>query len=371
MQLMGSLPTLAPSLLTAALALPLAAQAETVPDRATISLKHLDYLDSQPDADRIRVKASALNLVTPLAGAWSLDATVVHDAISGASPAYHTAALTTMRDTRRAAEAEVSRYFERASVTVGASVSSEADYLSRGGTLQGSLSSADQNTTWSAGLSFSNDDINPTNHVVRRERRHTGAALLGLTRIVGVNDLVQLNLGRSLGHGYFSDPYKVFDQRPRERAITTLMGRWNHHIASLKGTMRLSYRYYRDSWQIRAHTLGLEYVQPLPGGWSVTPALRLYTQGAARFYVDAEPESPFVPNPPAGWTYYAEDQRLSAFGAVTLGFKVSKQLGADWQVDLKLERYEQRSSWRRFGAGSPGLPSFAARSWFVGLSRQF
>ncbi|MHA4867308.1 DUF3570 domain-containing protein [Duganella sp. PWIR1] len=365
------------SLLAAAMALPLTltaplpAQAETAPERATISYKYLDYQDRQPDADRIRVKASAINIVVPVAGVWALGATLVHDAISGASPAYHTELLTNMHDTRRAADLEATRYFERASVTVGASVSSESDYLSRAGSVQGNLSSEDQNTTWTAGLSFSNDDINSNNRVAKGQTKHIGAALLGVTQVLGINDIVQLNLGRSLGTGYFSDPYKVFDERPRSRRISTVMGRWNHHVPSVKGTVRLSYRYYSDSWDVRAHTLGAEYVQPLPGGWTLTPALRLYTQSAAHFYVDAEPGSPFVPSPPADWIYYAEDQRLSAFGAVTLGLKVAKQLNADWQVDFKLEHYDQRSNWRRFGEGNPGLPRFQARSVFAGLSRQF
>ncbi|MYM68411.1 DUF3570 domain-containing protein [Pseudoduganella sp. FT55W] len=370
-QLMSEQTKLGSSLLAAALALPLTVQAETPPERATISLKHLDYLDSQPDADRIRVKATALNVVAPVAGEWSLGATLVHDAISGASPAYHTAALTRMRDSRRAADLEATRYFERASITAGASVSSESDYLSRSGMLQGSLSSDDQNTTWTAGLSVTNDDINSNNKVARNKSKHVSAALLSVTRVLGINDIVQLNLGRSLGTGYFSDPYKVFDQRPDSRRNTTLMARWNHHLPSVKGTVRLGYRYYRDSWDVRAHTLETEYVQPLPGGWTLTPAVRLYTQSAARFYVDADPESPFVPMPPAGAVHYSEDQRLSAFGAVTLGLKIAKQINADWQIDFKYERYDQRSGWRRFGAGSPGLPRFEARSWFAGLSRQF
>jgi hypothetical protein len=366
-------PALGASLLAASLGLLLAAPAgaETAPERGSVSVKYLDYLDSQPDADRIRVKASALNVVAPLAGAWSLGATLVHDAISGASPAYHTAALGQMHDTRRAADAEVTRYFDRASLSAGASYSTESDYLSRGLSLQAGLSSDDQNTTWSAGLAASNDDINPTNRVVANERRHSANALLSVTQVLGVNDIVQLSLGRALGRGYFSDPYKVFDERPRARRNSTLLARWNHHIGSLQATLRLSYRYYSDSWDVRAHTLGLEYVQPLPGGWTLTPALRLYTQSAARFYVDADPGSPFVPNPPPGAVYFSEDQRLSAFGAATLGLKLARQINADWQADLKLERYVQRSDWRRFGAGSPGLPRFEARSLFAGVSRQF
>ena len=113
-------------------------------------------------------------------------------------------------------------------------------------------------------------------------------------------------------------------------------------------------------------------VQPLPGGWTLTPALRLYTQSAARFYVDAGPiDSPFAPNPPEGALSYTEDQRMSAFGARTLGLKIAKQLDAARLVDVKFERYGQRAGWRLFGTGSPDLLPFNARSLQIGLSRRF
>jgi hypothetical protein len=38
-------------------------------------------------------------------------------------------------------------------------------------------------------------------------------------------------------------------------------------------------------------------------------------------------------------------------------------------VDLKLERYEQRGSWRLFGTGSPGLQPMRATSLQVGFTR--
>ena len=72
-----------------------------------------------------------------------------------------------------------------------------------------------------------------------------------------------------------------------------------------------------------------------------------------------------------GALYFSEDHRVSAFGAHTWGLKLAKQINADWQADVKFERYGQRAAWRWFGSGSPGLQPFNARSLLVGLSRQF
>ncbi|MFZ6655079.1 DUF3570 domain-containing protein [Undibacterium sp. TJN19] len=364
-------------LLAAALVLPLAhvatiAHAESAPDKGLISLKVLDYQDSQPGEDRVKVQASALKIVAPLSDEWAVGATYVTDSISGASPAFHSYALSKLRDFRRAFDADVTRYFPHSSVTLGASVSSESDYISRGLSLQGSQFSEDKNTTWTAGIGFANDTVSASTGAVKGENKQVVDALLSLTQVLTANDILQLNAGLSHGHGYLSDPYKAFDKRPKDRDSYTLMARWNHHFDATGGSARLSYRYFGDSWKIKAHTLNAEYTQPFGQGWSVTPIVRLYTQSAAEFYVAADPSIyPFAPNLPENALNYSEDQRISAYGARTIGVKVAKQINEDWQMDIKFEQYDQRSSWRLFGSGSTGLLPFSAKTVQLGLSRQF
>ncbi|MFZ6774725.1 DUF3570 domain-containing protein [Undibacterium sp. SXout7W] len=369
--------TITATLLSAAMCLPLVtavqnAQADTPPERGLVSLKYLDYQDSQPGDDRIKVQATSLKVLAPVYGDWSIGSSYTSDSISGASPAYHNGGISKMHDLRRAFDADVTRYFEHGSLTLGGNVSSESDYLSRGISLQASRSSDSKNTTWTAGIGYNNDTINPNNKVVTNEKKYITDVLFSVTQILTVNDIAQLNLGFTRGRGYYSDPYKIFDHRPRERNSNTVLARWNHHSETTRGTTRLSYRYYSDSWSIKAHTLNLEYVQPVAQGWSIAPSLRLYTQSAASFYVDADPSLyPFPPNPSLDALNYSEDQRVSAFGARTFGLKISKQIDEDWSADIKLEQYQQRSSWRLFGSGSPGLLPFNARMIQVGLARQF
>jgi hypothetical protein len=168
----------------------------------------------------------------------------------------------------------------------------------------------------------------------------------------------------------------MLDNRPRERNQNTLLARWNHYHEGSGGTTRLSYRYYTDTFGIRAHTLGAEYVQPLADGWRITPSVRYYTQRAASFYFDpvydATLGAPFPPGYVFGGTQFSSaDQRLSGFGAVTLGIKVAKEISRYWTVDLKVEAYQQRGAWRAFDSGSPGLDAMRARSIQLGLTRQW
>ncbi|MYM71491.1 DUF3570 domain-containing protein [Duganella sp. FT134W] len=368
---------MAASILSAALMLPgVQAHAEAPPTNGVISVGYLDYQDSQSGLDRIRVHAPSVSIMTPVAGVWSVSGTLVKDDVSGASPRYHTAVsgASRMSDDRKAGDVALTRYLERGSVTVGAAYSTEHDYVSRALSLQGSYESEDRNTTWSAGIGHSDNKIDPVNRIVTNERKRTTNFLLGVTQVLTANDVAQLTLGYDDGSGYFSDPYKAFDNRPRSRSETTLLARWNHHVAATDGTTRLSYRYYRDSFGIRGHTLGAEYVQPLSGGWTLTPEVRLYTQSAASFYYDPVYDSKLgAPFPPGynGTGYMSADQRLSGFGAVTLGLKASKQIDKLWSVDAKVSAYQQRGSWRLFHQGSPGLDAFRAQTVQIAINRQW
>lgn len=351
------------------------AHAESAPEKSTLSFKYLDYMDSQPGLDRVSVTAPAVNLQMPINGEWSLDAGHVVDSVSGASPRYHSEKLsaTKFKDVRQGTDLKVTRHFQRGNLSIGTAYSSESDYISKVVSVSGTFQSPSKNTSLLAGVAVSNDTINPSNQIVTGERKHVRDLIIGLTQVVTQQDLVQVNLTDSRGKGYYSDPYKFFDNRPRVKSSNALLTRWNHHFAQTDGTSKLSYRYYRDSFGIKSHTATGEYVQPLSHGWTLAPLARLYTQSAAKFYVDpVNAPDPTIPDGfEPGITFLTEDQRLSAFGGLTLGVKVSKKISPDLSVDIKYERYEQRSNWALNDSGSPGIDPFRARIVQVGFNYTF
>lgn len=370
-------PALGATILAAALILPgvAPARAETAPERAAISFKYLDYKDSQPDLDRVTARAPSVNVVLPLGESWSVEAGGSVQDVSGASPRYHTAVsgASRFKDTRKAGNLGITRYFPRGTLTLGASSSRESDYESQSLSLLGSIESDDRNTTWSLGLAGADDTINPSNRRVRNEKKKTTDVLFGVTQVLGPRDIAQLNVTHARGQGYFSDPYKALDNRPRQRNQTALLLRWNHHFVATEGTSRLSYRYYSDTSKVRAHTLSGEYVQPLPYGFTVTPLLRLHSQSAAYFYANPVYDPVYGPPFPPGYAlgagdFITQDQRQSAFGAHSYGVKLSKQVGRDLTLDVKYENYQQRGGWKLFGEGSPGLQPFYARIVQIGAT---
>ncbi len=358
------------------------ARAEAPPEQGVLAFKYGYYQDGQPGWDRIRVNSPQFYLLAPIAGKWAIEAARAGDSVSGATPRMHTArsgATPRMTDHRDGTDVKVTRYLDRAAVSVGAAYSTENDYTSRAQSLEVRWSSDDNNRTWSIGASRSRDliDNSALGGIAVDQRRRTSEAIVGVTQVLTPNDIVQAQFTRSRGRGYYSDPYKDFDQRPASRNASIALLRWNHHIDSLGASVRSSWRYYTDSFGIRSHTLGAEWVQPA-GAWTLTPALRYYTQTAARFYFDPVADAQGQPSPLLTRRFaarltgnYSADQRLASFGAVTASVKVAYAINADTSVDLKLEAYRQAASLKLQGTGSPLLDPFRARFVQLGIEHRF
>lgn len=362
---------------------PTRSSAENAPEKTTIAVKYGSYSDSQPGLDRVSVTAPFIYIQAPIAGEWSIEGSWVGDSVSGASPIQwsSTSGASHMQDYRKAADVKVTRYFSRAAVSASLAYSDEHDYTSRAFGLDGRWSTEDNNRTWTIGYGRSLDNIDSTfrgtNFKAQDEHKRTYEIMGGVTQVLTPDDIAQFNLTRSVGKGYFDDPYKQSDQRPKERNNWIALFRWNHHVEKFDASIKSSYRYYTDTFGVKSHTLGVEWVQP-KGSWTFTPGVRYYTQSAANFYIDPTLDAQGKIDLNASLLKLilatgdkSADQRLSAFGAVTLSMKVSYALKPDTVVDVKYERYRQTSGLRIGGSGSPGLDPFNANFMQVGLTHRF
>lgn len=368
---------------------PATASAETAPEKGVIALRYLHYKDQQDvqvqypyytgnegsTFKRVTAKSPSLYVMAPFGSNWTVEVSAVTDEVSGATPRNYTDVSGAtpkpgMNDYRKAGDVRVSRHFSRGGVSVAASHSEEHDYRSTAVSVEGRVSTPDNNTTLSVGLAHAEDRINPVNEIVVDEAKRTNELIVGVTQALTANDLVQLNVTYADGQGYYSDPYKRNDNRPDRRKQAAALARWNHFVGALDATVRTGYRYYQDSFGIAAHTFEGAWVQPVTGWLSLTPSLRYYTQSAADFYYDPVLDQAYYPGPLVPQQYTTTDQRMSAFGGITVGLKAEVRW-ADWTGDVKYERYEQRSDWRSFGKGSPNVDNFQADSVQVGVSRKF
>lgn len=361
------------TLLAAALALPgivpASCLAQSAPDEGVVALRYFDYRDWQSGADRMSVRSPSLYALVPLSDSLTIEGTLVHDTMSGASPLHHDtlsgASGLGITDYRAAADAKLTKYFGSTSLALGGAYSHERDFISRAASVEWRAWSDDRNRTFALGFGATNDRMDPVTGTVHHQRRETYDYLAGITQVLNPDEVVESSLTWSDGRGYYSDPYKLLDARPNHRRIFAWLTRYHRHVPRVDGTLQLAYRFIDDSFGDRSHMVEASWAQPLPNGFTATPTLRYYTQGAASFYHD-----PPFPQGAVPGALYTADARLSAFGAVTLGVRVAKDLAHGVTADVELDFYRQRGDWR-VGGGSPGLAAFSARWIAFGLTKRF
>lgn len=298
-----------------------------------------------------------------------LGLTMVTDAIAGATPTGVPAPAGTeqvplahLSDHRKAWEADLARQFERVNVALGISESREHDYISDGFSLNTLTDFNEKNTTLLAGIAGHNDSVetfyDPQQLYVKKR---AFSAIIGVSQLLDPLTRVTMNLGWARETGYLSDQYKLVQQnvelfpgdyfqlvfaenRPHEHNSGTAYFSVNRAFPSLAGALEGTYRFYSDTYGVVASTAELRWLQKVGRHATVSPEVRFYEQGAARFYyydltsTDIIPST--VPNPsgPA----YSSDYRLSALDTMTYGIKVAWSPGARFQLDVAYDRYAMR-----------------------------
>jgi hypothetical protein len=315
----------------------------------------------------MKVESPSFYALYPVSDTLVVEGTLVYDAMSGASPLYfNVLSGASVGDYRTAGDLKVTKYFGSYAVSVSGVVSSEQDYLSRGGAIALQLFSDDRNRTWSFQVGGSADVINPTNDIVVDAKRNTLEFMVGVTQNLSPTQVIQSNITYSTGHGYYNDPYKPLDTRPDHRNVVAWLTRYNQYFNAYDATLKLGYRLLFDSFGSVSSTFDVSWVQTLPYGFTVTPAVRYYTQSAADFYMNP----PFLNGYVEGQDYSA-DTRLAAFGAWTAGATFTKVMEQGWSLMFRANFYRQQPGWRLGGNGSPGIESFSARWLEFGIVKTF
>jgi len=125
--------------------------------------------------------------------------------------------------------------------------------------------------------------------------------------------------GEPLGYGLGSQVY------PNTHTSTAVEGRVKYYLP-YRAAAAASYRYFDDTWGIRAHTAELGYTQPISNLWILEGRLRYYTQNHANFYSDLFPFA-------GSQNFEARDQNLAATTNYTVGLKATYAFLPDgWKI---------------------------------------
>jgi Protein of unknown function (DUF3570) len=173
---------------------------------------------------------------------------------------------------------------------------------------------------------------------------HRGYSL-SLTQILTRNAILGFNYELLTDQGYLANPYrKIRYLSPGQGAGFTLADqvypntRTSHSASAqlkyylpYRAALTGQYRFFRDTWGIRAHTLELDYTHPVWKRWIFDASLRYNRQSAADFYSDLFPRANYQ-------NFMGRDRELAAFHSYTLG------AGASYQFAVPGVRWISKSS---------------------------
>ncbi len=335
------------------------------------------------DNDRMEIHSYQFRVATPVGERSDLTVNGTYESLSGASPWFvlpdpvdgtpiQVMSGSTIDEKRGDMLATGAYYFDQGSINASGGFSIETDYYSGNIGLGAERSFNDKNTTLSIGASASFDWIRPTDcnefDRICSEDKQSVNAFAGISQILTRHSAIQSTLGFGYSDGFLSDPYKrayidsigstIRDSRPDDRKQFTWTTKYRHHVSGFNGTAHIDYKLYVDDWGINSHTLDLAWYQSIPWQVQIVPSFRYYSQSQADFYE-------VLYQTPRNDGNASSDFRLSPYGAITYGLKLTKDVEdwpghLDWQFALSYERYESDSglAFQSVDVENPGLVSF-------------
>jgi hypothetical protein len=343
------------ALSTTALALPGIARADSPPLASTLSYKISNYKEDElsrrevlfGDLDRYDIDVHQFQFLTPLGRNMSLQVDANYESLSGASPWFTSAGLdgkpivnlsgaSGIRDRRAEIAIAASYYLDNGSVSGNLGYSEEDDYRAFYGGLSGERHFNNDSTTVAAGLSYSSDDIFPTDAEifsrVNSEHKDSASVFFSISQLINQSSSFQTGFSITEQFGFLSDPYKLRDVRPEEKTQLAWTSSYRQFFASANAALHINYRLYHDDFGISSHTLDTAWHQNIGRGFRLIPGIRYYSQSAANFFTNVDDFTQALTE------YQSSDYRLSAFGAISGSISLVAEF-ANWTTTLTAERY--------------------------------
>ena len=347
-----------------------AVMADAPPAFTEVGLRYTRYSEDSIDRDKVifgsrdryDIDVTQLWIEAPVGASWSVALDVQNDYQTGASPWFIGAQVdgqpgvimsgASIQDNRVEVGVTTRYFWADGNAGFAVSHSDEDDYEALSLAFDASWNTADDARTWTTSFSSSSDTVNPTQGVIpvfiEEEELDTQSGYFGVSQILSRTAVARVGINYTYSEGYLTDPYKLRDQRPDTHERIALSAGYRRFLIDADASLQIDYRYYADSWGTDSHTLELGWAQNLSQSL-LPPYLRYYSQREADFFsVIADFDQP----------YFADDYRLSSYGAVTLGARWAVTLG-DWVLELEAERYMSDASWGLYdGEAAPALVDF-------------
>ena len=267
---------------------------------------------------------------------FSVEANYFIDKVSGASIDV-TSGASPIEDERKQKTLSVDYIHDKTQYNLSYTNSTERDYISNTTHFSLSQDMFGDLTTVTLGFTDSRNKVGENNgknyapiidwlgHA--QSRSYEG----GLSQVITKNLIAGMTLEVITDQGLLSNPYRsirYFDPTvplvgysfgsqvyPNTRTSTAVEGRAKYYLP-YRAAASVSYRYFSDTWGIRANTIELGYTQPVSNMFIFEGRLRHYSQNHATFYSDLFPFA-------NSQNFEARDQNLAASTNNTIDGKVT------------------------------------------------
>ncbi len=190
-------------------------------------------------------------------------------------------------------------------------------------------------TTVSMGFSRASDKVGKKNAPEFSDRTRHWQYRAGVTQILSPRWLASLNFEAISDDGYLGSPYRVArvfgatvpERNPRTRTSRAIKLAAVGDIGE-RQAVHGEYRYFWDTWDIKAHTLEGGYSRYFGQDWLADGFVRFYKQSRAIFYSD---------NATTETLYLSRNRQLGTYDTLGLGAKLSyayKRVPGQYEVKL-------------------------------------
>lgn len=217
---------------------------------------------------------------------------------------------------------------KRTTLLMNASFSGEYDYISKGASVGWSKVSRDKNREFSAkGMVFLDTwsviipvELRRSTKKNSTEPRNSYSISFTASQVINkrmqlllLSDVAYQNglLGTLYHRTYFTDGTHKVENLPETRLKIPIGIRWHYFLAD-RYILRAYYRYYQDSWGLKANTFELETPIKLTPFVSISPFYRYYTQQGIDYF------APYQQHDPSA-EYYTSDYDLSTLHSHMMG----------------------------------------------------
>ncbi len=271
----------------------------------------------------VTANGPALLVRKQLADKVSLSASYYMDSVSNASIDVVTTA-SPYSETRTEYGLGLDYVYRDSTITLTTSTSREPDYVANRVGLDVVQETFGGMTSVSLGFTRGNDEVGKHGSPEFADVAAHWQYRLGVTQILTPRWVMSANTEVLADDGFLGSPYRaarvfgaaVPERTPRTREARAIKFRLIGDMGS-QDAVRAEYRYFWDTWDVKAHTAELGYSRYFGEQWLADASLRFYRQSSALFYSD---------NATSETTYVSRNRQLSTFSSMGLGARLSYKL---------------------------------------------